>query len=68
MGYICGADTFGSNRKISEIKEGDYLVFKNAGAYCFSMSSNYNSRYRPKEILWIDDEATLSEEKKNLMT
>ena len=59
VGYICETDTFGSNRKISEIKEGDYLVFKNAGAYCFSMSSNYNSRYRPKEILWIDDEAHL---------
>ena len=59
VGYICETDTFGSNRKISGIKEGDYLVFKNAGAYCFSMSSNYNSRYRPKEILWIDDEAHL---------
>ncbi len=59
VGYICETDTFGSNRKISEIKEGDYLVFKNAGAYCFSMSSNYNSRYRPKEILWIDDDAHL---------
>ena len=59
VGYICETDTFGSNRKISGIKEGDYLVFKNAGAYFFSMSSNYNSRYRPKEILWIDDEAHL---------
>tara|TARA_B100000575_G_scaffold6778_1_gene5033 strand:+ start:2353 stop:3597 length:1245 start_codon:yes stop_codon:yes gene_type:complete len=59
VGYICETDTFGSNRKISEIKEGDYLVFKNAGAYCFSMSSNYNSRYRPKEILWIDEDAHL---------
>ena len=59
VGYICETDTFGSNRKISEIKEGDYLVFKNAGAYCFSMSSNYNSRYKPKEILWIDGDAHL---------
>ena len=59
VGYICETDTFGSNRKISEIKEGDYLVFKNAGAYCFSMSSNYNSRYRPKEILWIDGKGHL---------
>ncbi len=59
VGYICETDTFGSNRKISEIKEGDYLVFKNAGAYCFSMSSNYNSRYRPKEIFWIGGEAHL---------
>ena len=59
VGYICETDTFGSNRKISEIKEGDYLVFKNAGAYCFSMSSNYNSRYKPKEIFWISGEANL---------
>ncbi len=51
VGYICETDTFGWNRKISEISEGDYLAFKNAGAYCFAMSSNYNSRYRPAEVL-----------------
>ena len=51
VGYICETDTFGSNRKISEIKEGDILCFHNAGAYCFSMASNYNSRYRPAEVL-----------------
>lgn len=51
VGYICETDTFGWNRKISEISEGDILGFKNAGAYCFSMSSNYNSRYRPAEVL-----------------
>ncbi|MCH2023821.1 MAG: diaminopimelate decarboxylase [Saprospiraceae bacterium] len=51
VGYICETDTFGWNRKINEIKEGDILCFKNAGAYCFSMASNYNSRYRPAEVL-----------------
>ena len=51
VGYICETDTFGTNRKISEIKEGDILCFNNAGAYCFSMASNYNSRYRPAEVL-----------------
>ncbi len=51
VGYICETDTFGSNRKISEIKEGDILCFNNAGAYAFSMASNYNSRYRPAEVL-----------------
>ncbi len=51
VGYICETDTFGWNRKISEISEGNILAFKNAGAYCFSMSSNYNSRYRPAEVL-----------------
>ena len=51
VGYICETDTFGSNRRISEISEGDILCFQNAGAYCFSMASNYNSRYRPAEVM-----------------
>ena len=51
VGYICEADTFGVNRMIPEIQEGDILGFYNAGAYCFSMSSNYNSRFRPAEVL-----------------
>ncbi len=63
VGYICETDTFGWNRKINEIKEGDILCFKNAGAYCFSMSSNYNSRYRPAEILIHHGEAHLIRER-----
>ena len=51
VGYICETDTFGWNRKINHIRPGDVLAFKNAGAYCFSMASNYNSRYRPAEVL-----------------
>jgi diaminopimelate decarboxylase len=51
VGYICETDTFANNRRINEINEGDILCFKNAGAYCFSMASNYNSRYRPAEVL-----------------
>ena len=51
VGYICETDTFGWNRKINEIAEGDILAMRNAGAYCFSMSSNYNSRFRPAEVL-----------------
>ena len=51
VGYICETDTFGWNRKITEATEGDYLMFKNAGAYCYAMSSNYNSRFRPAEVL-----------------
>ena len=51
VGYICETDTFGWNRKISEATEGDYLLFKNAGAYCYAMASNYNSRFRPAEVL-----------------
>ncbi|WP_185857035.1 diaminopimelate decarboxylase [Blattabacterium cuenoti] len=51
VGYICESDTFGFNRKVKEIREGDILCIKNAGAYCFSMSSNYNSRYKPSEVM-----------------
>jgi diaminopimelate decarboxylase len=65
VGYICETDTFANNRKISEIKEGDVLCFHNAGAYCFSMSSNYNSRYRPAEILWLDDRGILIRQREN---
>jgi diaminopimelate decarboxylase len=59
VGYICETDTFATNRKISEIKEGDILSFRNAGAYCFSMSSNYNSRYKPAEVLWMNGKGYL---------
>ncbi|TXD48360.1 diaminopimelate decarboxylase [Polaribacter sp. IC073] len=51
VGYICETDTFGSNRRIAEISEEDVLCFHNAGAYCFSMASNYNSRFLPPEIM-----------------
>ncbi|HYW94480.1 MAG TPA: diaminopimelate decarboxylase [Bacteroidales bacterium] len=51
VGYICETDTFGWNRRMVELAEGDYVVFLNAGAYCYSMSSNYNSRFRPAEVL-----------------
>ncbi|MCB0559340.1 MAG: diaminopimelate decarboxylase [Lewinellaceae bacterium] len=51
VGYICETDTFGINRRIAEINEGDILCIHNAGAYCFSMASNYNSRFRPAEVL-----------------
>ena len=59
VGYICETDTFANNRRISEINEGDILCFRNAGAYCFSMSSNYNSRYKPAEVLWMNGEGHL---------
>ncbi|WP_311328067.1 diaminopimelate decarboxylase [Capnocytophaga gingivalis] len=59
VGYICETDTFASNRQIAEISEGDILCFRNAGAYCYTMASNYNSRPRPAEVLWIDEQAKL---------
>tara|TARA_R110000868_G_scaffold14075_1_gene65663 strand:+ start:20045 stop:21283 length:1239 start_codon:yes stop_codon:yes gene_type:complete len=63
VGYICETDTFASNRRINEISEGDILCFKNAGAYCFTMASNYNSRFRPPEVLWHKGEAILIRER-----
>ncbi len=59
VGYICETDTFANNRRINEIKEDDILAFKNAGAYCYSMASNYNSRYRPAEVMWYKGKAHL---------
>ena len=59
VGYICETDTFANNRRIAEISEGDVLCFHNAGAYCFTMASNYNARYRPAEVLWHEGAAKL---------
>jgi diaminopimelate decarboxylase len=66
VGYICETDTFGSTRKIAEISGGDILAFKNAGAYCFSMTSNYNSRFRPAEILWYNVNAHIIRKRETL--
>lgn len=66
VGYICETDTFGSNRKINEIREGNVLCFLNAGAYCFSMASNYNSRFRPAEVLLIGNEDYLIRRRETL--
>ena len=59
VGYICETDTFGINRQLSEVREGDVLAMANAGAYSFMMASNYNSRFRPAEVMVIDGEAHL---------
>jgi diaminopimelate decarboxylase len=59
VGNICETDTFASDRQIATISEGDLLVFENAGAYGFEMASNFNSRYKPAEVLIINGEAKL---------
>src|SRR6201994_2322120 len=59
VGNICETDTFAWDRTINEVREGDYLVFYNAGAYGFEMSSNFNSRYKPAEVLIKDGQAQL---------
>jgi diaminopimelate decarboxylase len=59
VGNICETDTFAWDRKLNEVREGDRLVFYNAGAYGFEMSSNFNSRYKPAEVLVKDGEPHL---------
>lgn len=59
VGYICETDTLGWDRQLSEVREGDIIAIKNAGAYGFSMASNYNSRLRPAEVLILDGKANL---------
>jgi diaminopimelate decarboxylase len=63
VGYICETDTFASDRKIAEVREGDILAFRNAGAYGYSMSSNYNSRLKPPEVLIFNGEAKVIRER-----
>lgn len=65
VGYICETDTFATNKKISTIRNGDILCFNNAGAYCHTMSSNYNSRYRPAEVIYINGEFKLIRKREN---
>jgi diaminopimelate decarboxylase len=59
VGYICETDTLASDREIATVRVGDLLVMKNAGAYGFSMASNYNSRLRPAEVLVWEGKAHL---------
>ncbi len=58
-GNICETDTFATDRPLQEVSEGDYLVFYNAGAYGFEMSSNFNSRLKPAEVMIKDGKAFL---------
>ncbi len=59
VGYICETDTLGYDRKLNEVREGDLIGILNAGAYGFSMASNYNSRFRPAEVLVMNGKAQL---------
>lgn len=59
VGYLCETDNFAARRELPKIRTGDTLAFNNAGAYCYMMASNYNSRVRPAEVLIDGDEARL---------
>lgn len=63
VGNICETDTFGWDRPLSEVREGDFLVIYNAGAYGFEMSSNYNSRFKPAEVMVKDGKSYLIRER-----
>jgi diaminopimelate decarboxylase len=66
VGNLCETDTFAWDRKISEVHEGDYLVFHNAGAYGYEMSSNFNSRPRPAEVMVYQGQAHLIRQRDTL--
>ncbi|MFM7838199.1 MAG: diaminopimelate decarboxylase family protein, partial [Chitinophagaceae bacterium] len=66
VGNICETDTFAEARELPEIREGDLLIFRNAGAYGFEMASNYNSRFRPAEVLVQNGKATLIRRRETL--
>lgn len=59
VGYICETDTIAADRKLKEVKVGDVFAIKNAGAYGFSMASNYNSRLKPAEVLVLNGDTRL---------
>lgn len=66
VGNICESDTFGHDRLVSEIREGDILSISNAGAYGFSMSNQYNSRFRPAEVLLYGGELHLIRKRESM--
>jgi diaminopimelate decarboxylase len=66
VGNICETDTFGYDRKLTEVREGDILAIKNAGAYGFTMSNNYNARFRPAEVLLLDGKPHLIRKRETL--
>lgn len=66
VGNICETDTFGSDRELNKVREGDLLAILNAGAYGYSMASNYNSRLRPAEVMIVNGEAKLIRQRDTL--
>jgi diaminopimelate decarboxylase len=66
VGYICETDTFAWDRKLNEIREGDLLAIKNAGAYGYTMSNNYNTRPRPAEVMVLNGQAHLIRKRETL--
>jgi diaminopimelate decarboxylase len=66
VGNICESDTFGYDRLLNEVREGDIISVSNAGAYGFSMANQYNSRFRPAEVLWYNGAPHLIRQRETL--
>lgn len=67
VGPICETgDFFAKNRVMASFKQGDLIALMSAGAYGFSMASNYNSRPRPPEILVKEDKFSLIRSRETL--
>jgi diaminopimelate decarboxylase len=59
VGNLCETDTFALGRQLNTVQPGDVLCLCNAGAYGYTMSSNYNGRTKPAEVLWQNGTGTL---------
>ena len=67
VGPICeSGDAFAKNRKLPTITEGDLLAVLNAGAYGYSMSSQYNARPRAAEVVVRNGTVELAREREQL--
>jgi diaminopimelate decarboxylase len=55
VGNICETGTFAHDRMLPAVTAGDVLAFYNAGAYGFEMSSNFNARLKPAEVLVLNN-------------
>ena len=65
-GNVCeSGDLFARDRLLPDVEEGDVLGILNAGAYGFTMASNYNSRPLPCEVLVKDGESYLVRERES---
>ncbi len=66
VGTMCEVDELGRDRDLEEVRPGDVLAIRNAGAYGYSMASNYNARPRPAEVLILDGEPRLIRRRETL--
>lgn len=66
VGPVCeSTDFFAKNRELPQTKHDDLMVIKSAGAYCFTMSSNYNTRGRVAEVAVQDGKDRLIRERES---